>query len=99
MKAATQRIAIARVSLATVCGVLVWRTVSSGSDGGLTEIVLSEGPEPEVRFVSGTTIYGEALAGGRWVGRCWKADGRMESPVWHSVEPAFQTVGSSLPSP
>ncbi|MBI4585946.1 MAG: alpha-galactosidase [Planctomycetes bacterium] len=78
------------VHFVTLCCALAWATLSSGSDGGLTDITLREGPEPEVRFTSGKAIYVEALAGGRWIGRCWNASGRIESPGWRRVELAFQ---------
>ena len=78
------------VRFLTVCCALASAAVSRGSDAGLTEVALREGPEPEVRFISGTTVYVEALLGGQWTGRSWNADGRINSPAWRRVEPAFR---------
>jgi len=52
------------VHFVAVCGALAWATVSRESDGDLTKILLREGPEPEVRFASGKTVYVEALVEG-----------------------------------
>ncbi len=42
------------------------------------DISLQEGAENQVRFTSGRTIYVESLTDGRWLGRYWTADGRIE---------------------
>ena len=53
----------------TLCGAVALATVSRGGEGVRTEITVGEGPEREVRFASGGTVYVEALVEGRWICR------------------------------
>jgi len=38
-------------------------------------------PEPHVRYVSGLTIYDEALVDGHWIGRYWSGVGRVKPEI------------------
>jgi alpha-galactosidase len=42
---------------------------------------LVDGPPRVVRYISGTTIYEEALMDTRWTGRAWTATGYVEPPA------------------
>lgn len=66
--------------------------------GRLNDISVRQVPAPEVRFTSGKTIYVEALVGGRWVGRYWAADGRINIPyeLWDSDAFELQIDGQAL---
>jgi alpha-galactosidase len=44
-------------------------------------VVVRTEPEPRVRYLSGLTIYDEALVDGRWIGRYWSAVGRVKPEV------------------
>ena len=74
----------------TLCSALALAPVSRGGEGVRTEITVGEGPEREVRFASGGTVYVEALVEGRWIGRSWNAQARWERSPGHLPEPAFQ---------
>lgn len=54
----------------------------------MMDITVSE-QKHEVRFVSGSTVYLEGLVDGRWTGRYWGSDGRVESPCDRWTEDAF----------
>src|SRR5262245_30892362 len=73
----------------SLCGALALTPLSRGGEGVRTEITVSEGPEREVRFASGGTVYVEALVEERWIGRSWNAQGRPERSAGHRPEPAF----------
>ncbi|MBI2843686.1 MAG: alpha-galactosidase [Armatimonadetes bacterium] len=62
----------------------------AASSGGFTDVALKRSPEPEVRFVSDQVVCVEANKDGRWLGRYWSADGRINMPneVWE--QDAFQ---------
>jgi alpha-galactosidase len=53
----------------------------------------------EVRYTSGETVYLEALAGDRWVGRYWNAEGRIEGPREPWDDDAFVIRIKDTPSP
>ncbi|MFN8007315.1 MAG: alpha-galactosidase [Terriglobia bacterium] len=55
--------------------------------------------EQEVIYNSGPVIYAEALEGGRWVGRSWKALGERELPVSSWSDEAFKIMLKVTPSP
>ena len=70
---------------------------SAGRPGGSSglgwmppDVAIHETPEHEVRFISGRTVYVEALLEGRWVGRYWTADGRINWLYDRWAEDAFQ---------
>ena len=48
------------------------------------------GLEPEVRYTTGRTVYLEGIAKGRWVGRYWSVDGRLNVAYERAAEPAFR---------
>jgi alpha-galactosidase len=53
--------------------------------------------QPEVRYISDQAVYVEGLVKGRWVGRYWSADGRINVPheVW--ADDAFQLAINNEP--
>ena len=81
--------------LLTLCGAFALSPVSRGGEGVRTEITVGEGPEREVRFASGGTVYVEALVEGCWIGRSWNAQGRWERSAGHRPEPTFQSGARS----
>jgi alpha-galactosidase len=56
---------------------------------GFTDIAVGEAPEHRIRFTSGQTICVESMAGDRWAGRYWSADGRINVPYEAWEEDAF----------
>ena len=54
------------------------------------EVVLGKTSEHEVRFISGKTVYVEALIEGQWLGRCWGTDGNVRPQIPPFAEPAFE---------
>ena len=54
------------------------------------DAVMSKTSEHEVRFISGKTVYVEAMIEGQWLGRCWGADGSVRSRYPQFAEPAFE---------
>jgi len=54
------------------------------------DIVVGKTSTHDVRFVSGETVYVEALTEGQWVGRSWGTDGEVPSHRSRSAEPAFE---------
>ena len=56
-------------------------------------LMKSRGGSParrEIRFASGPAVYLEALLGGRYVGRYWASDGRINVPYERWAAEAFQ---------
>ncbi|MBI2842512.1 MAG: alpha-galactosidase [Armatimonadetes bacterium] len=81
--------------LVFVCGAML-AAVSTGSlCAGLTDFSFREKPCPEVRFMSGKTIYDELLVGDKWVGRYWATDGYIRSQSGHFGHPQSQNVGGT----
>jgi len=68
--------------------VLLLATAASAAE--YTAIRLGHGPDHEVRYASGKLLYVEGLVDGRWCGRFWAADGRLNFPYWRFAEPSFQ---------
>ena len=56
-------------------------------------------PNHEIRYVSGKTIYVEALQHARWVGRYWSADGRIDPSKFWTGDDAFEIRVKDKPSP
>ena len=54
-----------------------------------TDVDIRELPGREVRFTSGNVVYVEALLDGRWVGRYWSAEGRVNWLYETWMEDAF----------
>ena len=57
--------------------------------GGFADIKVDPARDHEVRYTSGNTIYVEGLVDGRWVGRYWTADGRINVPYELYADDAF----------
>src|SRR5262245_55181765 len=74
----------------TLCSALATAPVSRAAEGVRPEITAGEGPEGEVRFASGGTVYVGGLVGGRWGGRSGGARGRWERRPGRRPEAAFQ---------
>lgn len=53
----------------------------------------------EIRYVSGKTVYVEALQHGRWVGRYWSADGRIDPGKFWAGDDAFKIRVKNKPTP
>lgn len=53
-------------------------------------IHVGDEPEHEVRFITGETVYVEALVGGQWVGRHWNCSGNQDGEGWEDTLPAFE---------
>lgn len=53
----------------------------------------------EIQYVSGKTVYVEALQHGRWVGRYWSADGRIDPVKFWSGDDAFEIRIKNRPTP
>src|SRR5215472_15757773 len=54
------------------------------------DVSIKENAAHEIRFTSGQAIYVEALIDGRWIGRYWTADGRINVPYEMYVDNAFE---------
>jgi alpha-galactosidase len=54
------------------------------------DVTAAPAPDHYVRYTSGKTIYVEGLVDGRWVGRYWTADGRINVPYELYADNAFQ---------
>ncbi len=71
------------ILLTTILGAPAAGALAAASDD-FSEIAVGQPPEHRIRYTSGQTIYVEGLADGRWIGRYWSADGRINVPheVW-----------------
>src|SRR5262249_39765152 len=56
---------------------------------GYVDVTVAPAPDHDVRYTSGKTIYVEGLVDGRWVGRYWTADGRINVPYELYADDAF----------
>lgn len=56
-------------------------------------------PRHEIQYVSGKTVYVEALQDGRWVGRYWSADGRIDPAKFWGDDDAFKIRMKNRPTP
>ena len=81
----------ARISkFALVVGItLLSSTLSTAGSGEYVDIKVEPARDHEVRYTSGNTIYVEGLVDGRWVGRYWTADGRINVPYELYSDDAF----------
>ena len=77
------------------CSMVLCATVAAG---GFTDIAVREAPEHEVRFTSDRTIYVESLQDGRWAGRYWTADGRIDWSYDRWTDDAFAIQVKNDPS-
>src|SRR5215470_866693 len=78
-----------------VCMVL-WSAAVPLALGGYTDVKVEAGAEHRIRYTSGNTIYVESLVDGRWVGRYWTADGRINVPYELYADDAFQIQVNNL---
>jgi alpha-galactosidase len=63
--------------------------MGASKETAYSDIAVREAPDREVRFTSGKTICVEALREGRWQGRYWSADGRINTPDEFLAADAF----------
>ena len=49
---------------------------------------------PKIRYISGLTVYDEALVNSRWIGRYWAADGKVtaETHIWEVLNDTVTTL-------
>src|SRR5512146_490542 len=67
---------------------------AQGSAGIKVDVSLNH----EIRYVSGKAAYVEALQEGRWVGRYWSADGRIEPARFWGGDDAFKIRVTTRPT-
>ena len=60
------------------------------SGEGYVDVTVAPAPDHYVRYTSGNVIYVEGLVDGRWVGRYWTADGRINVPYELYADDAFR---------
>ena len=75
---------------------LLFATVADGFCQGSSNVNIRG---HEVVYVSGTTVYAEALLGDRWVGRYWNSEGRVDSPSNPWIDEAFEISIKDSPTP
>ncbi|MFH1742489.1 MAG: glycoside hydrolase family 36 protein [bacterium] len=71
---------------------------AAAAAGGFMDIAVHQAPEHEIRFTSDRTIYVESLQEGRWSGRYWTADGRIDWPYDRRTDDAFAIQVKDDPS-
>src|SRR5579859_2425900 len=57
-------------------------SASVAPESRATDALVRSGTNPSVRYVSGLTVYEEALVGGRWMGRYWSSNGRIRPDIF-----------------
>ena len=84
-----------------VCGFVLSVTTSIVQGAGFTDITVKATPNHEVRYISGKTVYIEALVGDQWVGHYWATDGRVNFACCPPLgtDPAFQLQVKDDPIP
>lgn len=86
------------VCTAILCGVWALSMTSGGIGAEYTDIYFQEKPNPEVRFTTGKTICVEALKDGKWIGRYWTPDGRINWPGAGFTHSQSQRFGNTEPA-
>ncbi|MFN8007211.1 MAG: alpha-galactosidase [Terriglobia bacterium] len=82
----TKKIKIGILTIIILTGTLYWLP---GVRGESVDIKVEVIPDHLIRYRSGNTVYVEGLAGDRWVGRYWTADGRINVPYELYADDAF----------
>src|SRR5215831_584781 len=82
--------------LMKLCMVLVSAAAPLALGRGYTDVNVEAGAEHRIRYTSGNTIYVESLVDGRWVGRYWTADGRINVPYELYADDAFAIEVNNL---
>lgn len=85
------------VAIALGCFLGVASGISSAQESAGTKFEAS--PNHEVRYISGATVYVEALQHGRWVGRYWSADGKIDPDKYWAGDDAFKIRVKNRPTP
>ncbi|MHB9036780.1 MAG: alpha-galactosidase [Armatimonadota bacterium] len=77
------------VKMVGVSCILTTAALSVGN-ADFRDVTFTQKTNPEVRYTSGKTVYMESLLDGRWVGRFWASDGRINIAYERWAEDAFQ---------
>ncbi|HEX5413401.1 MAG TPA: hypothetical protein VFZ27_16230, partial [Terriglobia bacterium] len=85
------------VTMAIAGLMVLGSAVSFAQEAGKIRIAVNA--RHEIQYVSGKTVYVEALQHSRWVGRYWSADGQIDPTKFWSGDDAFKIHVKNHPTP